>query len=162
MATWLTLSQPALEDANIALKLMRDPLGNKMLVLPNTLVVATDLVFNAAKLLNSGMQPSVPGVLGGTVGGAISGTTGWTEAINPLKGLFTLKEMRFLPLKSWYLGEAKKGLVFQRRDALEVVQELPATGQSFEQDAYRFRTRSRWECDWIESRFGFQGNDGSV
>lgn len=153
--TFHTLGQTYIEEADVALTNMLDPLGNRIMVLPNTLVVATDLKFTAAKLINSSLQPSVPNV-------SAPGATGWTETINPLQGLYKLQVARFLPAKSWYLMEAKKGLIFQRRDPLEVIQELPASGQAFEQDAYRFRTRARFECDWIECRFCFQGNDGSI
>lgn len=154
-----SLSQPSLEAADIALQNILDPLGNRMLVLPNTLVVSTADKFNAAKLLNSSLQPSVPGAAGQTASTASSGGTGWTMTINPLQGLYDLKVARFLTSGAWYLGEAKKGLVFQRRDPLEVIQELPASGKAFSEDAYRFRTRSRFECEWVESRFWYQGHN---
>ena len=60
------------------------------------------------------------------------------------------------------LGDTKKGFVFQRRDPLEIVQESPNTGMGFEQEIYAFRGRERFEADWIEPRFAYLGNDGSV
>jgi len=154
------LGQTTLESADIALHNMLDPLGNRMMVLPNTLVVSTADKFNAAKLLNSTLQPSVPGTAGSTtISNAPSGATGWTNTVNPLQGLYDLKVNRFLTSGSWYLMEAKKGLIFQRRDALEVVQELPASGQAFSQDAYRFRTRVRFGVEWVECRFTYQGHN---
>ena len=160
-ATFAYLGQTTLENADIALQNMVDPLGNRMMVLPNTLVVSSADKFNAAKLLQSALQPSIPGVAGSDFT-AQGGVTGYTNTINPLQGLYTLKVDRFLTSKSWYLMEAKKGLIFQRRDPLEVVQELPASGKGFSEDAYRFRTRVRFGCEWIECRFTYQGNDGTA
>lgn len=159
------LSQPALEDASIAMMKARDPLKNRLLTKMNTLVVSVDDMFTAAKLINSTLQPSVPGtgaqVLGGTaVGTGIpGGTTGWVNTINPLYGLYKLKTSRYLPKYHWYLGQAKKGLIFQNREPLSIVQEGPTSGESFARDVLVFRTKARWEIDWIEGSnlFWYQG-----
>jgi hypothetical protein len=68
----------------------------------------------------------------------------------------------YLPDWAWYLGEAKKGLMMVRRDPLAVVQEVPNSGNSFNYDTIRFRSRMRWEMEWVDPRFWFQGNDGTV
>ena len=52
--------------------------------------------------------------------------------------------------------------MFVRRDPLEVVQEVPNSGASFNTDTIRFRTRSRYRGDWNDARVWYQGNDGSV
>lgn len=148
------LSQAYLETADINLMSIVDPLGNKFLVSPNTLLVSTLDKFVAAKLLNSTLQPSVPS---GT-----ADTTGFTMTINPLQGLYKLLVSRFLPSKSWYLGDFKKAVVFQRRDPLEILQENPASGVSFSSEVYRFKSRSRFEVGIVESRFVYQGDDGTI
>jgi hypothetical protein len=79
-----------------------------------------------------------------------------------LDGAYNLVISRFLPRKAWALGEAGKGIVFQRRDPLEVVQENPMSGMAYSNDIYSFRSRARWEPDWIDPRFWFLGNDGTV
>jgi hypothetical protein len=158
------LSQPLIEAADIALEGMLDPLGNKMLVLPDTLLVSSADKFNAAKLLQSALQPSVPGAAGQTANTASSGGTGWTMTVNPLQGLYNLKVSRFMPTTGGldgihgqaYLMEAKKSLVFQDRDALEVVQEAANSGGSFERDLYRYRARRRYAAALIESRYVFR------
>ncbi len=163
------LSQPDLEAASIAMMKVRDPLKNRLLAKMDTLVVSTDDMFVAAKLINSTLQPSTPGttsqVLAGnsTVAGANAGvpggSTGWINTINPLYGLYKLKVSRYLPKYHWYLGQAKKGIIFQNREPLSIVQECPSAGESFARDVLLFRSRARWEMDWIEGSnlFWYQG-----
>jgi len=153
-ATFARLSQANLEAGDIALANIVDDLNNKFLVTPNTLLVSTTDKFVAAKLLNSTLQPSVPS--------ATSDSTGYVMTINPLQGLYKLLVSRFIPSKTWILGDPKKALVFQRRDPLEIVQEQPASGQSFDIEAYRFKARSRFEVGMIDSRFLWLGDDGTV
>lgn len=164
------LSQPALEEASIAMMKARDPLKNRLLTKMNTLVTSTDDMFVAAKLINSTLQPSIPGtaaqVMGGytvtagqTTSGVPGGTTGYVNTINPLYGLYKLKVSRYLPKYHWYLGQAKKGIIFQNREPLSIVQEGPTSGESFARDVIVFRCKSRWEMDWIEGSnfFWYQG-----
>lgn len=153
-ASFARLSQANLESADISLMGITDDLGNKFLVAPNTLLVSSIDKFVAAKLLNSTLQPSVPG--------ATADSTGYVMTVNPLQGLYKLLVSRFLPSKCWILGDPKKCLIFQRRDPLEIVQEQPASGQSFDIEAYRFKARSRFEVGQIDSRFLWQGDDGSI
>lgn len=174
------LSQPNLELADIQLQNMVDPLGNFMLVTPDTVLVSPADKFNLLKLLNSTLQPSVPGAAGGTfgqAGGAAGGQTGWTMTVNPLQGEYSAKVSRFLPganatqggpgLKgpgvdgahgAAFLMQAQKGVVFQDRDALEVIQEAPMSGASFSYDQYRYRVRRRFAVRTIDPRFCVQIN----
>ena len=160
------LAQAGIQAADIALEEMVDPLGNKMLVLPDTILVSSADKFNAAQLLQSSLQPSVPGAAGQTASTASSGTTGWTMTINPLQGLYALKVSRFMPTATgldgthgaWCLMETKKPLVFQDREALEVQQEATNAGSSFERDIYRYRARRRYAAALIESRYVYRGN----
>lgn len=151
------LSQLALENADIALHAIRDPLGNRMLVMPGYLLVSTSDKFNAAKLLNSSLQPSIPGASGETISSAASGGTGWTMTVNPLQGLYQLGVSRFLGAGDWFLLEPKTSLVWQERDPLEILQEAPNSGASFENDEYRFRIRRRYQSALLESRYIFKG-----
>lgn len=159
------LTGPNLIAADIALEEMKDPMGNKMLVMPDTLLVSPADKFNAAQLLQSALQPSVPGAAGQTASTASSGTTGWTMTINPLQGLYNLKVSRFMATTgqdgshgSWYLMEAKKSLVFQDRTALRVMQEASNAGASFERDVIRYRVDRRFAAALIEPRYLWQGN----
>ena len=169
------LSQPALEEASIAMMKARDPLKNRILTKMDTLIVSIDDMFTAAKLINSTLQPSTPynapgsgntlGVQGGTTQapgatqGVLGGQVGWINTINPLYGLYKLKIGRYLPKFHWYLTQAKKGIIFQNREPLSIVQENPTSGESFSHDVLVFRSKARWEMDWIEgsNMFTYQG-----
>jgi len=141
-----------------ALHRAEDPLGVKIPVNPNYLLHSSFDVLNAKALLTSAYFPSVGPALGGAEQGLMKGAF----MANPVQGI--MKDVLNIHLKRgvWAMGETKKGFIFQRRDPMEIVQELPQSGQSFELDTYRFRARSRWEQDWIDPRFTFLGNDGTA
>lgn len=151
------LKQATLEQADIQLQSIRDSLGNRFLVTPSYLLTDPTNKFVAAKLLNSSLQPSVPGAAGETATTASSQGTGWTMTINPLQGLYQLGVSRFLGAGDWFLMEPKASIVWQERDPLETVQENPQSGKSFENDEYRWRVRRRYQTAVIESRYIFAG-----
>ncbi len=162
LATFAQLSMNALRTALEGLALAFDPLGVPIAVMPDTLVHSAFDKVNALTILNSTYYPGVPGLSGQTASGATSGSPTGVAADNILKGMLNPYLNIYLKRGAWSVGEAKKGLVFQRRDPLEVVQEVPNSGASFNQDVIRYRSRSRWVTDWIDSSFWFQGNDGSA
>ena len=150
------LSQTSLESADIAMHIMLDPLGNRIMVKPSILVVSPADKFNAAKLLNSSLQPSVPGSAGQTATTASSGLTGWTMTMNPLQGLYKLKVSRFLPSTWWFLIDPTS-MVFQDRDPLELLMEARDSGESFARDEYRYRVRRRYQAAVLEYRYTYCG-----
>jgi hypothetical protein len=154
------LSQTALEAADIAMHQMVDPLGNRIMVKPSILVVSPADKFNAAKLLNSTLQPSVPGAAGQTASSAAAGLTGWTMTMNPLQGLYKLKVSRFLPTSYWFLIDPTS-IVFQDRDPLELMQEARDAGESFARDEYRYRVRRRYQTAVLEYRYIYCGYGNS-
>lgn len=157
-AAFAALLQPGLEAADIALHNMLDPIGNRILVKPSLLLVSPADKFNGAKLMNSALQPSVPGSAGQTYSTAGSGLTGYTGTINPLQGLYALKVSRFLPATFWYLMEPKTSIVWQDRDPMELIMEDRNSGRSFDRDEYRWRLRRRYATTVIEYRYIFCGN----
>jgi len=152
-SSYANLNQFGMEAADIALMNMVDPLGNNMLVMPSLLLVSTADKFNAAKLLNSSLQPSIPGASGKTASSGDSGTTGWTMTINPLQGLYSLKVSRFITANRCYLMEPKISIVFQEASPVEIVQENPLSGMAFENDIYRWRVRRLYQVAVLESRY---------
>lgn len=146
---YVRLSQAALEAAHVAQRTMVDPIGRKFLVNPTTLLVSPIDEMEALRILNSPMMANT----------AASATA---NLINPLQGRYTVYSSPFIRSKAWLLGDFKRGFVFQRRDALEITQENPNSGMGFEQEIYAFRARERFEADWIEPRFAYLGDDGSV
>jgi len=161
-SAYAQLSVPALKTGYETLLNALDPLGVKVLTNPDTLVVSPFDDINAAQFLNSAYYPGVPGLGGENAGSASSGFASGAFSVNPVKGLLNPKTNRYLPQGAWYIGESKKGMIFQRRDPVEIVQEQPQSGQSFDLDVIRFRSRTRWEVDWVDSRFWYQGNDGTA
>lgn len=157
------ISQPLLEAAAIALRKMKDPLDNFMLVDPDTVLGGPDVEIPLYKLLNSIYQPSIPGTAPETASTAVSGQVGWTLTANWLRGRYTPVISTFFAHPTiagsdyWFVLQAKRGAVVQNRDPLEVVQENPLSGQAFEYDSYRYRVRRRYKHAVIEPRFIFQG-----
>ena len=157
-----------------------DPLQNKIITNPNCLLVSSQDKINADLLLAPGGYPAVigqsagttdPGTLGGTgiattaTQGVLAGFPGGYGSPNPFAGMgIKVCLERYLADSVWAFGEAGKGLIFQERDPLEIVQEGPNTGASFSFDAIRFRSRRRFEVDWVGggSRFWYLGSDGSA
>lgn len=156
-ASYAALAQPGIEAADILAHNMVDPLNNRIMVKPSILLVSPADKFNAAKLLNSALQPSVPGGAGQTANTATSGLTGWTMTMNPLQGLYNLKVSRFLPSGYWYLIDPQS-TVFQDRDPLELLMEAHDAGASFERDEYRWRVRRRYQTATLEYRYIICGN----
>jgi hypothetical protein len=160
LPAYAAFSQPNLQALDIILMNQKDLLGNQLLVNPNTLYVGTDLKFAARALLNSEWYPSTTAM--GVGGTGTSTGIGTSFARNVMEGLYNLVVDRFLPRKAYSIGEAGKGILLQRRDPLEFIQENPASGSAFQMDEYRFRARARWEPDWVDPRFWALGNDGTV
>ncbi len=143
------LSDTTLEAAHVAARSLTDPLGRKFLHVPTTLLVSPVDEFTAWRLINS---PAMPVTSAGTFSGML----------NPLQGRYTVYSSPFIPSKAWLIGDTKRGFVLQRRDPLEIIQENQQSGNSFIQEVYAFRARERFEADWIEPRFAYLGDDGSV
>jgi len=161
-AAFAQLSFPNIKTGFEKLLDAKDPLGVKISVTPDTLLVSSFDYVNIRTFLNSAYYPAVPGLGGENAGSASSGVAGGAFSENAIKGLMNPALNRYLPNGAWYLGQARKGMLFQRRDPLEVVQEQPQSGESFSRDVYRFRSRSRFELEWIDSRFWYCGNDGTA
>jgi hypothetical protein len=145
-------------EAYQQLRLARDPLNVPMVVVPNTILNSAFDEMTISKFIKSGTAPYVAPLGFGANVGLMKGA--FSE--NEFQGMFKQVSNVFLPLGAWALGEAQKGFMFQRRDPMEIVQEVPNSGQSFESGAFRYRVRTRWEQDWIDPRFWFLGNDGSA
>lgn len=143
------LTASALEDAHVAMRSIKDPLGRKFLSTPNTLLVSPKEEFTAWRIINSPNEPN-------------TATSATAMQLNPLQGRYTVYSSPYIKDYVWVLGDFKRGFVFQRRDPLEIVQENPLSGSGFIQEVYAFRARERFEADWIEPRFAYLGNDGSV
>jgi len=180
-STFSTLNVGRLKRAYTTSLNAVDPLSNKIVVNPDCLLVSSQDALNGKMLIEPGAYPGVPGqsdttaaanpVIAGDTSaagadsGVLAGHPGGAFANNPFRGMgIKLCVERYLPDWAWAFGESGKGLVFQERDPLEVVQEAPNSGNWFDFDSIRWRSRRRFIVDWVGggSRFWYLGNDGTV
>lgn len=162
LSTNKVLGGSSLKEGIARLMNALDPKDLKIMVRPNHIVASVQDALNARILTESQLNATVQGVGGTTFNNQVGGTIGSMNAINAFNGLLTFSINYYFPDWAWIVGEKQKGPVFQRRTPMEVVQEVPNSGQSFDLDSIRWRTRSRWEMDWIDSRFWLRGNDGTA
>lgn len=156
------LTQPNIQSAFTALEEQLNLQGLKMNVKPDTIAVGPINRFNLATILNSNFYPS---------GAAAAGSVGGALAVNVLQGIAKPVISRFMFDNSgssansyaWYVMDASKPwFIVQLREAAHVSQENPESGASFDRDVVRYKVRTRGNADFIDPRFAYQGNDGSV
>ncbi len=151
--------QNGIQTAYTALMQQKDGNGIKLAVAPNMVLAGTDLKFPIDTLMNSQTYSAVNSI---KVAGSTASDVGVLMAKNVMAGLLTPVYDRFLPTAAFAVGVAGRGLVMQVRDPLEILQENPASGSSFECDVWRFRTRARWQVGWVDSRFWYLCNSGTA
>lgn len=161
--TYTILTQAAVQAGFVGLMNQKNLQGIKMLVQPNRLLVGPNQQFDAAVLMHSSYYPS---------GAAAAGAVGGAFAINPIHSIADVTVSRFMfkndgtvagDSKAWYLlDDSKPWFVLQLREAVSVIQEATNAGASFNLDIVRFKARSRMNADFIDPRFAWQGNDGSI
>lgn len=161
-ASFTVVTQAAVQAGFTALEEQLNLQGLKMAVKPDTIVVGPPSRWSLATLLNSNFYPSGAASAGG-IGGAL--------AINVLEGIAKPVISRFMFNNSgssansfaWYIMDTSKPwFVVQMREAAKITQENPETGAGFDRDIYRWKLSSRGNADFIDPRFVYQGNDGSV
>ena len=139
-------------------------LGLKMVVKPKLLTISPLYQFDAAVLMRSTLNPSVPSATAGAAQGAYG--------INPLQALLDINVSRYVfdntgnangNSSAYYImDDTKPWFVLQLRDPGSVIMENPESGQSFERKVQRHRLDVRANADYIEPRFVWRGSDGSV
>lgn len=155
-------------DANLkaglqAIMQQKDLLGNFLMVEPTHILVSPQRRFDIATILNSEWYPA---------GAQSAGVTGGAFSRNQLKGLLDPLFVRYMPKndgtvsglsEAWFLVDAAKpAFIMQMREGISVVAEAPNAGQGFERQIQRYRASMRANADFIDSRFMWLGNDGSV
>ena len=163
-ASYALLTQASLQAGFQALVVQKNLLGLRQVVQPDRVIVGPRYQFDLAVLLNSGYYPT----------GATAGATGGAFSINPLKGIADATVSRFIfrhdtgalddgTSAAWWLVDSKvPWFIVQIREGAIVEQEAPNSGEDFERDIYRFKGRTRANADFIDPRFVWLGNDGSV
>lgn len=163
-ATYTILNQAGIQNGFIGLMNQRNLLGLLMNVDPKRIVCSPKNRFAAAILLNSSFYPSTTG--------SSAGVTGAPFAINPIESIAALTVSRFVfnnvgvidgQSDAWYLmDDSKPFFVMQVRESASVLQEAPNSGESFNRDIIRFRLVLRGNGDYVDPRFVWAGNDGSI
>ncbi len=162
-ASYGALTQGNIQNGITALMNQKNLQGIKMQVQPKRLIISPKNQFDASVLLNSAYYPS---------GAAAAGSVGGAFAVNPIKGILDLTVSRFVfkqdgsvngDSNAWYIvDDSKPWFVLQMRETPTVIMEAKNTGADFEQDVIRHKSRCRMNGDALDSRFAWQGNDGSV
>jgi phage major head subunit gpT-like protein len=162
-ASYGALTQSNIQNGFIGLMNQKNILGLKMAVQPDRIIISPKYNFDLGVLLHSAYYPS---------GAASSGQVGGAFAINPIQGIADKTVSRFMfnydgtvdgSTSAWYLVDSKAPwFVCQVREAAAVEVENPTSGKSFDSDTIRFKVRLRANADHIDSRFAWQGNNGSV
>lgn len=161
IGTLRPLSTPALKECNTLLRQMRDLQGNRLGYKADTLLISPTDEIHADIIANSAYYPSIQGLQGETYSTGTSGRAGSHGAVNPWRGAFKVVVNRYFTDWAWALGMAGRGIVFQLRDPVQIQQEAPNAGKSFDLDGVRLRSRARWEIDWTDPRPWILGSDGT-
>ena len=161
-ATFVQFNYNAVLNGVQALREAIDPLGVPIVISPDYCLISPFDEVEAKMAFQSQTFPAIAGrSTDATVAAAVPGFMRGAFGSNPIQGMFKIVMNIHLRRGVWAIGQAHKGYVMQRRDPVEVVQELPGSGQDFETDVKRFRTRSRWEQEHIFP-FAYLGNDGTA
>lgn len=165
LTAYAAFSELNLQTLDVLAMNMYDLNGNRILVNPNMLLTGTSIKFAAEILVgnaNGYFASTVPDSLVNTGGKSSTSNIGTSFAKNVMAGRYEVVTNRFLPATAYGIMEKGKGLVVQLRVPVELVMEDPNAGESFRRDAYVWRSRARFNADWIDPRFAFLGNDGTV
>lgn len=162
-ASYSAFTQASFQAARVALMNQKNLQGIKMLVDPKRVICGTNNELDVKTTLNSSFYPQGAGSAGANFG---------AFAVNVLKGVADVTVSRFMfkndgtvdgSSKAWYLvDDSKPFFVVSMREPISVEMEAPNSGKNFEQDIIRYKGSTRMNADFIDPRFAFIGNDGSV
>ena len=145
-----TFSATGLNTALTTLRTMKDrKSGVYFGVNPDTLIVAPRLESAAKQLLMSPMLARV----GGSTTNDVYGTGG----TNPFRGLVNriVVSPRLGTSYQWVLMEAKRAVLLQEVEGLQVQEERQNSTAYFNADQYRFRVRDWFGVGMLNDRFAY-------
>ena len=161
--SYAAFTQASFQAGRVAMANQKNLQGIKMSVTPKRVISGFNQELEIKTTLNSAYYPQGAGTAGANFG---------AFAVNVLKGVADVTTSRFVfkqdgtvngDSKAWYLvDDSKPFFILQMREPVSVTQEDPNAGQAFENDVVRFKGSCRMNADWIDPRFAWQGNDGSV
>ncbi len=163
--TYTGITQLGIQAGINTLLTQKNQLGLIMNVNPKGLICGVQNQFDAMVLMNSTLNATAAATNG-------SGSLGGNMAVNPLQNILDVSVSRYIfdhngsansLSKAWYIvDKSKPWFVLQLREAGSVVQENPLSGESFDRDITRNKLKVRMNADFINPRFVYQGNNGSV
>ena len=154
----------AIIQLRVLARQMKDPLGHKMMVNPDTLWCGTGLTDAAELMLKSELYPSTASIKAVTAAFAAGTDTtiGTQHAGNILKGKFNLVDSLWLPELAYGICQAAKGFIKQVVQPVKVAVENPMSGGSFLLGGTNYLIDEIWTYEYIEPRFVLRGSDGSA
>ena len=165
LTTYLAASYQALINGRLLARQMKDPKGNKMLVMPNLVICGVGVSDMLHEIVDGDSQfyPSSATMKQADANNAGTDTNiGTSHAKNLLKGGYEVVESIWLPNKAYGIMQAGKGFLLQQREPLAVLQESPVSGPAFTCQLYRWRIGERYIPEWLEPRFGVLCSDGTA
>ena len=154
----------AIIQLRVLARQMKDPLGHKMMVNPDTLWCGTGITDGAELMLKSELYPSTASIKAVTAAFAAGTDTtiGTQHAGNILKGKFNLVDSLWLPELAYGICQAAKGFIKQVVQPVKVAVENPMSGGSFLLGGTNYLIDEIWTYEYIEPRFVLRGSDGSA
>jgi phage major head subunit gpT-like protein len=163
------ISTPQVKEAHRILRKVHDPNGNLLVIKPDTLLVDSDEELEAVQVMDSWLLAQNPGAT------PTAGTMPYFGTINPLRGKYRvvgtpwMSEAAKSPTNAngygtdgatppKFLLRAKKRIILQTRNPLEVVQEAPNSGTSFRQDVLAYKGRMRFGAGTVDNRYACRLN----
>jgi hypothetical protein len=160
----VAFSYEAIIQLRVLARQMKDPLGHKMMVNPDTLWCGTGITDAAELMLKSELYPSTASIKAVTAAFAAGTDTtiGTQHAGNILKGKFNLVDSIWLPELAYGICQAAKGFIKQVVQPVKVMVENPMSGGSFLLGGTNYLIDEIWTYEHIEPRFILRGSDGSA
>jgi hypothetical protein len=166
------VTQPAIEQAWTALRKVKDPQGNYLVVMPNTILVDATRELRTKKLCDSLYQSAIPFADDGAnpPNPAPPGSPGYFMTEN------VLRDMKFKVIGSpfinqdgstfgtdgvsprWYMMEAGEGAFLTDREPLAVTQEDPMSGKSWSTRTLAWQMTRRFGTGIVDDFAIYAGN----
>jgi hypothetical protein len=164
LTTFTAASYETIIQLRAMARQMKDPLGHKMLVNPETIWCGVGLTDGFELMLKSALWPSTASISSVASGGAVKTdmAIGVQHADNILKGKYNLVDSIWLPNTAYGICQAAKGFIKQVVQPVKVAVENPMSGASFLLGGTRYLIDEIWTYEWIEPRYSLLGSEGSA
>jgi len=157
-----TFGAAGLITAFTTLSTMQDPRSGRYLgVRPDTLIVGPALEFAAKQLLYSPQTQRV----GGNTTNEIYGTGTQNSFQGSIRNLIVEPYMGMVNANNWILGQAKRGLIYQEVEPLQILQATAQDANNEEyltNDIFRYRVRVWFGTGFTDDRYWFYSSSSTA